>query len=157
MCVPRSPIMRPAVAKRSKDVCVWASVSERSALALALATLARQIAQPGKTGRTLDQEMLDCAAKRMNHAGSRIDVLLARSESPVEQDRELNRHRVAFAVVGLVLCAVLPGTVARSIAVSWAKLERIAARMLGNDIRQAGQGMMIKSRRGHFRPANNGR
>ncbi len=135
-----------AIAKRLEDVCVWARrVSERPALALTPATLARQIAEAGETARTRDKEMLDRAARRMDEAGSRIDAMIARSRSAAEQDRELNRNRIAFGVAGMVLCAILPGAFARSLPVSWAVPERIAARMLGTDMWHAGQSMMSKA------------
>lgn len=47
--------------------------------------------------------------------------------------------------------AILPGAVARSLPVSWAVSERIAARMLGVDMWQAGQQMMAKADPGRFR------
>lgn len=135
-----------AIAKRLEDVCVWAKrVSERPALGLTPATLARQIAEAGETVRTRDQQMLDRAARRMDDAGSRIDAIIARSRSAAEQDRELNQNRLAFGVAGMMLCAILPGAVARSLPVSWAVPERIAARMLGTDMWQAGQSMMFKA------------
>lgn len=135
-----------AIAKRLEDVCVWANrVSERPALGLTPATLAREIAEAGEAVRTRDQEMLDRATRRMDDAGSRIDAIIARSRGAAEQDRELNRNRIAFGVAGMVLCTILPGAVARSLPVSWAVPERIAARMLGADMWQAGQGMMFKA------------
>lgn len=135
-----------AIAKRLEDVCVWAKrVSERPALGLTPATMARQIAEAGESARTRDKEMLDRAARRMDDAGSRIDAIIARSRSAAEQNRELNRNRIAFGVAGMMLVAILPGAVARSLPVSWAVPERIAARMLGADMWQAGQGMMFKA------------
>ncbi|SFO33474.1 DUF6118 family protein [Sphingomonas sp. OK281] len=135
-----------AIAKRLEDVCVWAKrVSERPALGLTPANLARQIAEAGETVRTRDRDMLDRAGRRMDDAGSRIDAIIARARSAAEQDRELNRNRIAFGVAGMVLWAILPGAVARSLPVGWAVPERIAARMLGTDMWQAGQNMMFKA------------
>ena len=45
----------------------------------------------------------------------------------------------------MMLFAILPGAVARSLPVSWAVPERIAARMLGLDMWEAGQDMMAKA------------
>lgn len=135
-----------AIAKRLEDVCVWAKrVSERPALGLTPATLAHEIAEAGEAVRTRDQEMLDWATRRMDDAGGRIDAIIARSRSTAEQDRELKRNRVAFAVAGMVLCAILPGAVARSLPVSWAIPERIAAWIVGADIWTAGARMMTKA------------
>ena len=135
-----------AIAKRLEDVCVWAKrVSERPALGLTPAALAHQIADAGETVRTGDKEMLDRAGKRMDDAGGRIDAMIARSRSAAEQDRELKRNRIAFGVAGMMLCAILPGAVARSLPVRWAVPEQIAARMLGTDMWHAGQTMMFKA------------
>lgn len=135
-----------AIAKRLEDVCVWARrVSERPALGLTPATLGRQITEAGESARTRDKELLDRAARRMDDAGSRIDAIITRSRSAAEQDRELNRNRIAFGVAGMMLWAILPGAVARSLPVRWAVPERIAARMLGTDMWQAGQTMMFKA------------
>jgi len=135
-----------AIAKRLEDVCVWARrVSERPALGLTPATLTRQITEAGESARARDKELLDRAARRMDDAGSRIETNIARSRSAAEHIRELNRNRIAFGVAGMMLCAILPGAVARSLPVSWAVPERIAARMLGAEMWQAGQGMMLKA------------
>lgn len=135
-----------AIAKRLEDVCVWANrVSERPALGLTPATLAREIAEAGEAVRTRDQEMLDWATRRMDDAGSRIDAIVARSRAAAEQERDLNRNRIAFGVAGMMLWAILPGAVARSLPVRWAVPERIAARMLGTDMWHAGQTMMFKA------------
>ncbi len=135
-----------AIAKRLEDVCVWANrVSERPALGLTPVTLAREIAEAGETVRTRDQEMLDRATRRMDDAGSRIDAIIARSRSAAEQNRELLQNRIAFVVAGIGLWSILPGAVARSLPVSWAVPERIAARMLGTDMWDAGANMMAKA------------
>jgi hypothetical protein len=135
-----------AIAKRLEDVCVWASrVSERPALGLTPATLAREIAEAGEAVRTRDQELLDRATRRMDDAGSRIDAIIARSRSAAEQNRELLQNRIAFVVAGIGLWSILPGAVARSLPVSWAVPERIAARMLGTDMWDAGANMMAKA------------
>jgi hypothetical protein len=45
----------------------------------------------------------------------------------------------------MVLFAILPGAIARSLPVSWAVPERIAARMLGSSMWAAGEDMMVKA------------
>jgi hypothetical protein len=81
----------------------------------------------------------------MDAAAGRIDAMIARSRSTTEQNRELFHNRMAFAVAGMVVFAILPGAIARSLPVSWAVPERIAARMLGTDMWSAGQNMMAKA------------
>lgn len=135
-----------AIGKRLEDVCVWARrVSQTPALQLTPASLGHEIAAAATETRAQDQELLERAASLMTVAGNRIDALIARSRSVAEQDRELLRNRIAFAVAGMALWAILPGAIARSLPVHWAVPERIAARMLGTDMWQAGQTMMAKA------------
>jgi hypothetical protein len=135
-----------AIGKRLEDVCVWAQrVSERPALKLTPESLGREIAAAATSSRAQDQQLLERAASSMEAAGSRIDAMIGRSRSAAEQDRELVRNRIAFAVAGMALFAILPGAIARSLPVSWAVPEKIAARMLGTDMWQAGQQMMAKA------------
>lgn len=135
-----------AIAKRLEDVCVWAQrISEKPAIRLTPSSLASQITVAAESSRADDQRLLKTAAGGMEAVTGRIDAMITRSRSVVEQERELFRNRVAFAVAGMVTFAILPGAVARSLPVSWAVPERIAARMLGTDMWRAGESMMAKS------------
>lgn len=135
-----------AITKRLEDVC--ASVQrlwERPALKLTPETMARDIAVAATASREQDREMLRSAAASMNGAAGNLSAALAGARSAAEQKRELLHNRVAFAVAGMVTFAILPGAIARSLPVSWAVPERIAARMLGRDMWGAGQQMMAKA------------
>lgn len=135
-----------AIGKRLEDVCVWAQrVSERPAIKLSPAELERQIAAAAASSRERDQQVMAGARGAMEAAGTRIDALIARSRSTAEQNRELLHNRIGFAVAGIALWSILPGAVARSLPVSWAVPERIAARMLGTDMWDAGANMMAKA------------
>lgn len=135
-----------AIDKRIQDICGWARrVSEKPALALTPESLGREIAAAAASSRSADRQMLETASAAMDAAASRIDAMIARSRSVAEQNRVLMKNRIAFAVVGMALSAILPGCVARSLPVSWAVPERMAARMLGTDIWHAGQSMMAKA------------
>jgi hypothetical protein len=135
-----------AIANRLEDVCVWARrVSERPALKLTPSSLASEMAAAAENSRADDQRLVKNVAAGMEAAAGRIDAMIARSRSVAEQNRELHRNRIAFAVAGIVTFAILPGAVARSLPVSWAVPERIAARMLGTDMWGAGQRMMAKA------------
>ncbi|MGH6613904.1 DUF6118 family protein [Sphingomonas sp.] len=134
-----------AIAKRLEDVCAWARrVSEKPAMRLTPESLSREIAAAAAVSRAQDHQHLERAASAMEAAGNRIDAMIARSRTVAEQDRELLRNRIAFAVAGMVSFAILPGAIARSLPVSWAVPERMAARMLGTDMWNAGQNMMAK-------------
>ena len=140
-----------AISKRLEDVCVWAQrVSEKPAIRLTPASLASEIAGAAASSRADDQRLLGMATSAMDAAAGRIDAMIAQSRTVTEQNRELLRNRIAFAVAGMVTFAILPGAVARSLPVSWAVPERIAARMLGTDMWRAGQRMMAKADPGRW-------
>ncbi|MDG2532569.1 DUF6118 family protein [Sphingomonas sp. HITSZ_GF] len=135
-----------AIAKRLEDVCAsMQRLSERPALKLTPEAMAREITAAAAASRERDREMLRSAAANMNGVAGNLSTALAGARSAAEQNRELLHNRVAFAVAGMVTFAILPGAVARSLPVSWAVPERIAARMLGADMWQAGQQMMAKA------------
>ena len=135
-----------AIGKRLEDVCGWAQrISEKPAMKLTPDSVANGIIDAATTSRVEDRRMLEQAADRMKAAGSRIDETIARSRTVAEQNRQLTRNRVAFAVAGVALWAILPGAVARSLPVRWAVPERIAARILGTDMWHAGLRMMAKA------------
>ncbi len=135
-----------AIAKRLEDVCVSVErLSERPALKLTPQTMAQEIAAAATASREADREMLRSAVASMNGAAGNLGAALAGARSAAEQNRELLHNRAAFAVAGMVTFAILPGAVARSLPVSWAVPERIAARMLGADMWRAGQQMMAKA------------
>lgn len=134
------------IAKRLADLCASVEgLSERPGLKLTPEAMAREIAAAAVASRERDQEMLRSAAANMNGAAGNLSAALAGARSAAEQNSELLHNRVAFAVAGMVTFAILPGAVARSLPVSWAVPERIAARMLGADMWRAGQQMMAKA------------
>jgi len=135
-----------AIGKRPQDIAEWAKrVSEKPALKLTPDSLGREIAEAATNSRAQDRELLERAADAMESAGDRIDAMIARSRSVAEQNRAMVRNCIASAVAGMVLFAIVPGAIARSLPVIWAVPERIAARMLGADMWQAGQDMMAKA------------
>jgi len=140
-----------AIDKRIQDVCGWARrVSEKPALTLTPESLGREIAAAAANARGADHQMLEMASTAMKAAVSRIDAMIARSRLVAEQNRELMKNRIAFAIAGMALSAILPGAIARSLPVSWAVPERMAARMLGTDMWHAGQSMMAKADPGRW-------
>jgi len=135
-----------AIDKRIQDVCGWARrVSEKPALTLTPESLGREIEEAAASSRGADRQMLEKASAAMDATASRIDAMIARSRSVAEQNRELMKNRIAFAIAGMALSAIVPGAIARSLPVSWAIPERMAARMLGTDMWHAGQSMMAKA------------
>lgn len=134
------------ISKRMEKVAAWAGrIAQHPAMQLTPEGIGRDIAGAASRSREQDQQMLQHAASEMDAAAGRVDAALARARSAAEQDRELLRNRVAFAVAGMVLWAILPGIVARSLPASWAVPERMAARTVGKDMWRAGEQMMASA------------
>ncbi|QJU57399.1 hypothetical protein HL653_05975 [Sphingomonas sp. AP4-R1] len=134
------------LSKRLDVLTDWArSIAKQPALQLTPEKVGRGIADAGMTHREADRQLLQRAVNGMDASVSHIDGLIARARNADAQDRELRRNRIAFGVSGMLLFSILPGAIARSLPVSWAIPERIAARMLGTDMWHAGQDMMVKA------------
>lgn len=120
-------------------------VSETPALTQTPEGLAQSISAAATASRAHDHDLINSAASRMDERVRRIDAMIVRNRTVAEQEKELNYNRVAFLVAGMVLFAIVPGAIARSLPVSWAVPERIAARMLGLTMWQAGEDIMEKA------------
>ncbi|MDF7773781.1 DUF6118 family protein [Sphingomonas sp. AOB5] len=133
------------ISRRMEKVVVWAGrIAQQPAMQLTPEGIGRDIAGAASTSREQDRQMLQNAASGMDAAAGRIDAALARARSAAEQDRALLRNRVAFAIAGMMLWAILPGVVVRALPESWAVPERMAARTVGKNMWHAGQQMMAK-------------
>ena len=119
-------------------------VSETPALTQTPEGLAKSISAAATASRAHDRDLINNAANSMDERVRRIDAIIARNRTVAEQEKELNQNRVAFLVAGMVFFAIVPGAIARSLPVSWAVPERIAGRMLGLPMWQAGEDMMGK-------------
>jgi hypothetical protein len=140
------------IARQLADVGTWVqSISERPALQLTPRGFAAEMAAAGTGGRQHDRQLITEAVNSFAAAGARIDAMITRSRSVAAQNRELLHNRIGFAVAGMVVFAIFPGAIARSLPVSWAVPERIAARMLGTDMWHAGEAMMRKADPQRFR------
>lgn len=134
------------LSKRLADLrALIVRMDQHPALAVDPQRFADHINNAALKARAQDREALVQAMARMDSAGERIDMITRRTRSAGDQSRKLTHNRVAFAVAGMLLWSILPGAVARSLPVSWAVPERMAARMLGTDMWQAGQNMMLRA------------
>jgi hypothetical protein len=133
------------LSKRLSNIGSWTKrISETPALTQTPEGLAKSISAAATASRAHDRDLINNAASSISDGVRRIDAMMARNRTVAEQEKELNHNRVAFLVAGMVLFAIVPGAVARSLPVSWAVPERIAARMLGLTMWQAGEDMMGK-------------
>lgn len=120
-------------------------VSETPALTQTPEGLTQSISAAATASRAHDRDLINNAASSMDDGVRRIDAMIARNRTVAEQEKELNYNRLTFAVAGMVFFSIVPGAVARSLPVSWSVPERIAARMLGLTVWDAGKDMMRKA------------
>jgi hypothetical protein len=133
------------LSKRLSNIGSWIKrISETPALTQTPESLAKDISAAAIASRAHDRDIINSATNSMDERVGRIDAMIARNRTVAEQEKELNHNRVAFLVAGMVFFAIVPGAIARSLPVSWAVPERIAARMLGLTMWQAGADMMGK-------------
>lgn len=107
------------------------SLAAQPALALTPSGIADQISRAAESMRRLEHDRLASAQQELRQSTQALlDVVtLARTRS--EQQRVLYEVGGACLLTGLLLWAVLPGAIARSVPASWRWPERMATRMLG--------------------------
>ncbi|WP_422056570.1 DUF6118 family protein [Sphingomonas sp.] len=120
---------------------------ERSpAVRLSPMALANEIRKASIEARAEDRSLLRETRDGLTLSIGRIDGIVERGQTA---DRQLSRviwAGVGGALGGMLLMAILPGAVARSLPASWHVPEWMAARTIGLDQRAAGERMVATSR-----------
>ena len=125
---------------------------ERSpAMQLTPAALTAEIDKAAAPARDADR-----IAARETHASlwkaiGRIDGIVERGQAADQQLRWLIWSGAGGALVGMMLMAVLPGAVARSLPESWHVPEWMAARILRMEQREAGERLVASAPEGRER------
>ncbi len=119
---------------------------ERSpAVALSPAALTNEIVKAGAIARAEDKVLLRETRDALVGAIGRIDGIVERGQAAECQVRRLYWTGAGGALCGVLLMAILPGVVARSLPASWHVPEWMAARTIGLDQRAAGERMIATS------------
>ncbi len=119
---------------------------ERSpAVRLSPAAMADEIRKASAVARAEDQALLRAASDALMRSVGRVDGIVERGQAADHQRQRLIWAGVASALGGMLLMAILPGAVARSLPASWHVPEWMAARTLGLDQRAAGERMIATS------------
>jgi hypothetical protein len=116
------------------------------AIGLAPVAMAAEIVKAGEVARAADQKQLHEVRDEMLRAIGRIDTIVDHGRAAHHQRRSLIFTAIGAALGAILLMAVLPGAVARSLPVSWRVPEWMAARTIGLDKREAGQRMIAVAR-----------
>ena len=138
-----APDYAPSLAKIDEDLrslIEWAQkVNERPGIKLGPQSFAAELARAGEAVRRGDAETLAQAQAQFEEAARRIERMIVHGRTAAQQSRVLLHNRLYSLVAGMLIWAIVPGMIARSLPVSWAVPERIAARMLGLDLKSAGE------------------
>lgn len=119
---------------------------ERSpAVRLSPAVLADEIRKASTEARAEDHALLRETRDAMMRSIGHIDGIVDRGQAADGQMRRLVWAGAGGAVGGMLLMAILPGAVARSLPASWHVPEWMAARTIGLDQRAAGERMIATS------------
>lgn len=124
-----------------------AAIEQSRAISLSPVQLVKEIGAAAETVRIEDRRMLDTARGALDQSLGRVDGMIRRGQAT---ERQVNRERWHAAVgllIGMLIWAVLPGAVARSLPVSWHVPEWMAARTMGIRHSEAGQRISEPERR----------
>jgi hypothetical protein len=135
------------MAEALKQVAEGIDRIERSpAVRLSPAAMADEIRKAGTDARTEDHALLRATRDALMRSIGRVDGIVERGQAADQQLRRVIWAGVGGAFGGMLLMAILPGAVARSLPASWHVPEWMAARTIGVDQRAAGERMIATSR-----------
>lgn len=124
-----------------------AAIEQSRAISLSPAELVTEIAKAAETARTEDRRMLDTARGALDQSLGRVDGMIKRGQATDRQVKRERWHAAAGLVIGMLIWAVMPGVVARSLPASWHVPEWMAARTIGGRLPEADQQLAGPERR----------
>ena len=112
---------------------------------LSPAALAAELIKASAEARAEDHVLLSETRDALTRSIGRIDGIVERGQAADVHVRRLIWTGAGGALGGMLLMAILPGAVARSLPASWHVPEWMAARTIGLDQRAAGERMIATS------------
>ncbi|MGN6819507.1 MAG: hypothetical protein ACTHJR_12630 [Sphingomonas sp.] len=116
-----------------------AAIEHSRAISLSPVELVKEITKAAETVRIEDRRMLDTARSAFDQALGRVDGMIRRGQATDRQVKRERWHAAAGLLIGMLIWAVLPGAIARSLPASWHVPEWMAARTMGVRASEAGQ------------------
>lgn len=89
--------------------------------------------------RAEDRQMLIEAQTAMAQSVGRIDAIVERGQAADRDKRKQRLWAAGFVAAGMLIWSIVPGTVARSLPMSWHVPESMAAGIMGRDMKAAGE------------------
>ena len=124
-----------------------ATIERSPAISLSPAAMAAEISDASEAARTADRKQLHDTRDELIRAIGRIDAMVDHGRAAHHQQRLLITTGFAAAAGAMLLMAILPGAIARSLPERWHVPEWMAARTIGLDQREAGKRMIATAGR----------
>jgi hypothetical protein len=124
-----------------------AAIEQTPAVSLTAAEMTKQINLAAQTVRAEDRRMLDTARASLDRSAGLIDSVVKRGQAA---DQQIERQICCVAagmLAGILVWAVLPGAIARSLPASWHVPEWMAARTMNMEQKDAGVRMIATARK----------
>jgi len=122
-------------------------IEHSPAISLSPAAMAAEISDASEAARTADRKQLHDTRDELIRAIGRIDAMVDHGRAAHHQQRLLITTGFAAAAGAMLLMAILPGAIARSLPERWHVPEWMAARTIGLDQREAGKRMIATAGR----------
>lgn len=116
--------------------------AETPAMRMSLSDLAADIKRASASIRADEQQALNDARRELVHAAQVVKQVAASAREADVQRKWLIGAAACGAIVGLILFAILPGAIARSMPASWLWPEQRAIKAMGLDGWQAGDRLL---------------
>lgn len=137
-----------ATAKRLGEIGQFMGVvAENPAMRLTPKNLAVEISAAAKLARAGDRETIDRADAVIRSSISGINSVVEQAWTAERQNRWLVGSGLICGLAGMLLCSVLPGEIARALPAKWDMPEKMAARTLRLDMREAGKRLLAEANR----------
>lgn len=107
------------------------AIEKSRAISLSPIELAKEISAAAETVRIEDRRVLDAARGALDQSLGRVDGMIERGRAAGRQVERERWHAAIGLLVGILIWAVLPGVLARSLPASWHVPEWMAARTMG--------------------------
>lgn len=105
---------------------------ERSrAISLSPVELVKEIGAAAETVRIEDRRMLETARGALDQSLGRVDGMIKRGQAVGRHVERERGHAAVGLLAGILIWAILPGAIARSLPASWHVPEWMAARTMG--------------------------
>lgn len=129
-------------------------LNDRPAMALTPEAIASQIEAAGSRVRVQDHQAWTEACREQRQAANDLKALTASARTARAQREWIGGASAGAFVLGVILCAIVPGAVDRSVPGSWHWPERRAAHVMRIDEWSAGERLMQLSNPAQWRALN---